>query len=253
MSRYSRPKHFSHKSNVGKKSEFKHKDMKDMGDSKLDKINTPQEKAKVEKILHEYKEGKLKSSSGKTVTNKKQALAIALSEGRKVKDNPRATTKDVVAYNHKDKDSFYSKGSAGDFNRRELQSRKVLRSEPFHKDDLDMKFPYRTAILVPATKNGNEPISRAEHNKRVQETERFMAEKYGGYTAVKARGGYVGEKGKLIEEPVTEVVAYTDQQSYEKNKPAVRSFLQEKRKDWSQESIGYEDDKSAKLYYFKGK
>jgi len=38
---------------------------------------------KVEKSMHEMKEGKLKSGSGKKVTSKKQAVAIGLSEARK--------------------------------------------------------------------------------------------------------------------------------------------------------------------------
>ena len=40
---------------------------------------------KVGKVMHEYKEGSLHSGSkkGPTVTSKSQALAIALSEGRK--------------------------------------------------------------------------------------------------------------------------------------------------------------------------
>jgi hypothetical protein len=37
-------------------------------------------KAKVGKVMGEYKAGKLKSSSGDKVTNPKQAVAIALSE-----------------------------------------------------------------------------------------------------------------------------------------------------------------------------
>lgn len=39
-------------------------------------------KDKVEKVMSEYKAGKLKSSSGDKVTNRKQAVAIALSEQR---------------------------------------------------------------------------------------------------------------------------------------------------------------------------
>ena len=38
---------------------------------------------KVEKSIHELKEGTLKSGSGKKVTSKKQAIAIGLSEARK--------------------------------------------------------------------------------------------------------------------------------------------------------------------------
>jgi len=39
-------------------------------------------KGKVEKVMHEFKEGKLKSGSGKKVTNRKQAVAVGLSEAR---------------------------------------------------------------------------------------------------------------------------------------------------------------------------
>ena len=38
---------------------------------------------KVGKVMHEMKEGKLKSGSGKKVTSRKQAIAIGLSEARK--------------------------------------------------------------------------------------------------------------------------------------------------------------------------
>jgi hypothetical protein len=40
-------------------------------------------KSKVEKVMHEYKEGDLKSGgSGRKVKSRKQAIAIALSEAR---------------------------------------------------------------------------------------------------------------------------------------------------------------------------
>lgn len=42
---------------------------------------------KIKKVMKEFKKGKLNSSSGKIVTNKKQALAIALSEQRKYNKN----------------------------------------------------------------------------------------------------------------------------------------------------------------------
>ncbi len=38
---------------------------------------------KVEKAMHEEKEGTLKTGSGKKVTSKKQAVAIGLSEAKK--------------------------------------------------------------------------------------------------------------------------------------------------------------------------
>jgi hypothetical protein len=43
----------------------------------------PKAQAKVKKVMDEYKEGALKSGkSGKKVTNRKQAVAIGLSEAR---------------------------------------------------------------------------------------------------------------------------------------------------------------------------
>lgn len=39
---------------------------------------------KVGEVMHEFKEGDLKSSSGKTVRDRKQAIAIALSQAREI-------------------------------------------------------------------------------------------------------------------------------------------------------------------------
>ncbi len=41
---------------------------------------TQGQKNKVETVMHEFKEGDLRSSSGEKVTKRKQAVAIALSE-----------------------------------------------------------------------------------------------------------------------------------------------------------------------------
>jgi len=37
---------------------------------------------KIHKVLHEYKSGDLKSSSGRKVTSRKQAIAMGISEAR---------------------------------------------------------------------------------------------------------------------------------------------------------------------------
>ena len=47
------------------------------------KSSSSKGKRKVEKVMREHKEGKLKSGSGKKVKSRKQAIAIALSEARK--------------------------------------------------------------------------------------------------------------------------------------------------------------------------
>lgn len=41
--------------------------------------------AKVAKVMREFKNGTLRSSSGQKITDRKQALAVALSEARRLK------------------------------------------------------------------------------------------------------------------------------------------------------------------------
>ena len=60
-------------------------------------------KDKIRTVMKEFKEGKLKSSSGQKVTNPKQAIAIGLSEQRAMKGykaggEPKAMVKKEVAF-----------------------------------------------------------------------------------------------------------------------------------------------------------
>jgi hypothetical protein len=52
----------------------------DADESLMKAAETPEQKAKMEKVMKEFKEGKLKSSSGELVTERSQAIAIAMSE-----------------------------------------------------------------------------------------------------------------------------------------------------------------------------
>ena len=52
---------------------------------------SPRQKGKVEKVMHEYKEGKLKSGSGRKVKSRKQAIAIAMSESGQSKRRKKAS------------------------------------------------------------------------------------------------------------------------------------------------------------------
>jgi len=47
-------------------------------------------KSKIRKVYGEFKSGTLKSSSGQPVTNKSQAIAIALSEAKRARRPRRA-------------------------------------------------------------------------------------------------------------------------------------------------------------------
>jgi hypothetical protein len=57
------------------------KSLSNQGDTAMAKYG-PKAAEKVEKAVHEMKEGKLRSSSGQKVTSRKQAVAIGLSEAR---------------------------------------------------------------------------------------------------------------------------------------------------------------------------
>jgi Family of unknown function (DUF6496) len=54
---------------------------------------------KIGKVMHEFKEGKLKSSSGSKVTNPKQAIAIGISEAKEA--HLKVPVKKSVAKNKK--------------------------------------------------------------------------------------------------------------------------------------------------------
>jgi hypothetical protein len=68
-------KHFKHKKYKGNKNSTSEGDEPEY---KKEEVIIPQEK--VSRVMKEFKKGKLKTSAGKKVTKRKQAVAIALSE-----------------------------------------------------------------------------------------------------------------------------------------------------------------------------
>ena len=68
---------------------------------------------KVKEEMHEMKEGKLKTGTGKKVTNPKQAIAIGLSEARKegAKVPKKAGTKKAAAKKARTKKAAAKKSS----------------------------------------------------------------------------------------------------------------------------------------------
>jgi hypothetical protein len=52
-----------------------------------------QKKRKVEKVMHEYKRGTLKSGGRRKVKSRKQAIAIAMSESGQSRQKPKAGRK----------------------------------------------------------------------------------------------------------------------------------------------------------------
>ncbi len=71
------------KSSTAKKSSAKKATTKKAAKKTSGRKYSPKASKSVEREMHAFKEGKLKSSSGQKVTNPKQAIAIGLSEARK--------------------------------------------------------------------------------------------------------------------------------------------------------------------------
>jgi hypothetical protein len=55
------------------------------------KMSSTTQKRKVKKVMHEYKEGSLKSGSGRKVKSRKQAVAIAMSESGQSRRRKKAS------------------------------------------------------------------------------------------------------------------------------------------------------------------
>lgn len=64
-------------------------------------------KKKVRKVLREFKEGSLKSSSGSKVSSRKQAIAIAMSEGGYSEKRPKEKSAAVKRLSMKRKSRGY--------------------------------------------------------------------------------------------------------------------------------------------------
>jgi hypothetical protein len=59
----------------------------------MDRMATARKNRKVKKVMHEFKEGSLRSSSGAKVKGRKQAIAIAMSESGQSRKNTKRSRK----------------------------------------------------------------------------------------------------------------------------------------------------------------
>ncbi len=73
-----------------------------------------------------------------------------------------------------------------------------------------MSLEHRIAVIVPSTVNGNEAAPNEVVAKWSKAAKVKFARLFGGFTAHKAVGGWVSAEHGLIEEPVTVVASFTD-------------------------------------------
>lgn len=104
--------------------------------------------------------------------------------------------------------------------------------------------PVQNVIYVPSTYGIKEQknISDKEMNKRVNEVRTYLSNNFGGYTSVKATGGYVLKDGKLVKEKVVKVTSFSTKKDFEKNENKLVGQIGKWGKKWKQESISYENE-----------
>jgi hypothetical protein len=94
----------------------------------------------------------------------------------------------------------------------------------------------RLAVYVPST-NYNEKITKKEFEERTKKTALKLCEVCGGATVERVNGYYKADNGELIAEKINKVIAYFES---EDNAEAIRSYAEDIKKEWKQESIGLE-------------
>ena len=95
-------------------------------------------------------------------------------------------------------------------------------------------------ITVPSTKNINQKIPIKEFNRRIRDTVKFLRQTLRGSTRVMGIGNYKSDEiNQSVTERVAKVESYTSRKDYNKFDEIIEAWINKKKKEWSQESIGY--------------
>jgi stress response protein SCP2 len=106
--------------------------------------------------------------------------------------------------------------------------------------DKMFELPLEMVVYVPSTQDVNKVISVDEMDARVDEVKNYLASKFGGYTSSDKIGGFVDSNGNLVNEEITQVVAFSTKEAFEDNKKELIQKLAKWGKKWGQEAIGFE-------------
>jgi len=97
----------------------------------------------------------------------------------------------------------------------------------------------KVAIYIPSTTNHNVTASAEQIGKWTQSAKILLANLFGGFTATTGQGGYVSQKHGLIEESVTIVASFTDENGLTKM-PEIRALARQIANDMKQEAVSVE-------------
>ena len=106
---------------------------------------------------------------------------------------------------------------------------------------------YQIALYIPSTKEKSEEISHDEMRKRVIAGEKFLANLFGGFSAVEVQGGYSTTDKGVVKEDVTRITAFAAKENFEEKFNRLLAQIKAWCSEWSQESMGLEFENE--LYY----
>jgi hypothetical protein len=105
---------------------------------------------------------------------------------------------------------------------------------------------HRVSIFIPSTVNGHEPAPADLIARWVKSAKLKLAQLFGGFTAHRAVGGWVSPVHGLVEEPVTVVTSFTDDDSLERL-AEVEEFAAAVAEALGQEAVTLEIDNSLQF------
>jgi hypothetical protein len=106
------------------------------------------------------------------------------------------------------------------------------------KESFDL--PLEMAVYVPSTEKASQIIPKREFSKRIEDVQTYLSQLFGGFSSVKAQGGYESSEKGLIQEDVIKVVAFANRNGFEEKFNELMNRIVAWCKAWSQESIGFE-------------
>ena len=109
--------------------------------------------------------------------------------------------------------------------------------QPFAK--VDASLTTHLVILVPSTNKATK-VSDAMFQSRINDTQKFLANVYGGTTKVNAEGVFFSKDGERIEEKIAKVEMFTTPTDWSKNRAQLIAWLRKKKKEWQQLELAIE-------------
>jgi hypothetical protein len=115
--------------------------------------------------------------------------------------------------------------------------------------DKEFKFDKNFVIYVPSTTDVGSRIDRTDLDARVSAVEKFVSERFGGFTKIDSDGGYKANSGDIIEEDIVKVSVFAKDLDWKEHENEVVAKVKQWAKDWGQEAIGFEYE--GNLYYIE--